>query len=149
MLELTTPVRPRPARTARLTWLAVAASLVLAVGCSSQSGAERNPSISASVDRSKDGSLQGVTVTGSGFSANGPVLISALMAASGNDKSPYLEETIQADGSGKIKWEKKPIPCPQSDYGTGSWTRITARDTNSGISGSALLTPGGAPDCHS
>lgn len=147
MLDSTTPVRPRPTR---LAWLAVAASLVLAVGCSSSSTTSAtNPSISAKADRSKDGALQKLTVTGSHFSPNGPVLITTLMAATGPDMSPYVEDTVQADASGKIKWEKTPPPCPKSDFGKGSWTLVTARDTNSGIAGSAALNGGNAPDCTS
>lgn len=144
MLDSTTPVRLRPAR---LAWLAVTASLLLAVGCSSSASVATNPSISAKADRSKDGMLQKLTVTGKGFSPNGPVLVTTLMAASGPDASPYVEDTIQADASGKIHWEKTPPPCPQSDYGKGSWTLVTARDTNSGISGSATLNGGTTPDC--
>lgn len=145
MFHSTTSVRPRPAR---MVLLATSAALVLAVGCSSSATVPTNPSISVSQDRSKDGSLQGLTVTGDGFSPNGTVLVTTLMAASGPDTSPYVEETIQADGSGKIKWEKKPVPCPQAgDYGKGSWTSVVARDANSGISAAETLNPGNTPDC--
>jgi hypothetical protein len=129
-------------------WLAAAAALVLAVGCSSSTSSGTNPSISAKSDRSKDGVLQGLTVTGKHFTPNGMVLVTTLMAASGANASPYVEETIQADANGKIKWEKKPVPCPQTgDYGKGSWTSVVARDTTSGISDARTLDPGSTPDC--
>lgn len=135
-------------RSVRATWLAAAAALVLAAGCSSSTSAGTNPSISAKADRSSDGALQGLTVTGSHFSPNGMVLVTTLMAASGPNTSPYVEETIQADGSGKIRWEKKPLPCPQTgDYGKGSWTSVTARDATSGISDARTLNAGNTPDC--
>jgi hypothetical protein len=134
-------------RLARTLWLP-AAALVVAVGCSSQSGTTGNPHISAKAQRSSSGMLEGLTVKGSGFTPNGQVLINTLMAASGPDTGPYVEETVQADAKGKLTWVKKPVPCPQpADYGKGSYVLVTARDTTSGISGSATLNPGSQPDC--
>ncbi|MDP1807445.1 MAG: hypothetical protein Q8K72_19870, partial [Acidimicrobiales bacterium] len=62
--------------------------------------------------------------------------------------SQYVEETIQADGNGRITYERQPLPCPQAtDYGSGSWTWVAARDMASGISASRPLTPGSTADC--
>jgi hypothetical protein len=132
----------------RLLCIPAVALLLLAVGCSSSSGTNGIPHISAKAERSSDGMLEGLTVKGGGFSPNGQVLVNALMAASGPDTGPYVEETVQADANGKLNWVKKPVPCPQpADYGKGSYVLVTARDMTSGISGSATLNPGNAPDC--
>jgi hypothetical protein len=129
-----------------MLWLATTAALVLAAGCSSSSPGD--PSISAKADRSSGGSLQGLKVQGQGFTPNGFVLVTALLAGSGPDVSPYVEETVQADADGKFTYERKPLHCPQpADYGKGSWTSVVARDASSGISGSATLDPGREPDC--
>ena len=134
-------------RPARLLWLS-AAALVVAVGCSSQSGTTGDPRISAKEDRSSSGMLEGLTVKGHGFTPNTQVLVTTLMAASGPDTGPYVEETVQADANGKLTWTKKPVPCPQpADYGKGSYVLVTARDMTSGISGSDSIHPGNTPDC--
>ena len=93
--------------------------------------------------------MEKLTVEGKGFTANGTVLVSAVMAATGGNARPYVEEEVQADGEGKIRWERQPVPCPQpADYERGSWVSVVARDMTSGISGSELLEPGGEPDCR-
>jgi hypothetical protein len=123
------------------------ALLLLAAGCSSnvQGG---DPKISAKATRSKAGALEALTVTGSHFTPNGQVHITLLLAGGPTNASPYVEEDIKADSNGKIRYEKRPVPCPSTaDYGQGSFTLVTARDTGSGISGSRVLDPGGAPDC--
>lgn len=123
--------------------------LLLAVGCSSDSSSLGDPSISAEETRGAGGKMEGLTVEGKGFTPNGPVLITALMAASGGNASPYVEEQVQADGAGKIRYERRPVPCPQpADYERGSWVSVIARDMTSGISGSDQLDPGQEPDCR-
>jgi hypothetical protein len=121
--------------------------LLLAVGCGDNLKDEFK--VSAKEDRGSSGMLEGLTVDGKGFTANGTVLVTLLMSATGGNTGPYLEEQVQADGSGKFKYEKRPVPCPQpSDYQSGSYTLFVARDQQSGISGSAQLHPGGQPDCR-
>ncbi|MDQ3640377.1 MAG: hypothetical protein M3450_02615 [Actinomycetota bacterium] len=90
-----------------------------------------------------------MTLKGKGFTPNGQVLVTAVMAASGGNASPYVEQEVRADASGEIRWEGRPVPCPQpADYERGSWVRVIARDMTSGISGSELLEPGNEPDCR-
>jgi hypothetical protein len=134
--------RPGPIR---LLWVPAVAVLLLAVGC--QTSSNGDPSISAKADRSSAGVLEGLKVQGKRFTPNGQVLVTALMAASGPIATPYVEETVQADANGKLTYERKPLNCPQGDYGHGSWITVTARDMTSGISGSATLDPGNQPDC--
>jgi hypothetical protein len=137
----------RGSRFTRVLGTSGIALLLLAAGCSSdvQNG---NPQISAKETRSSAGALEALTVTGKRFTPNGMVHITVLLAGGATDASPYHEEDIQADADGKIRYEKRPVPCPQpADYGQGSWTLVTARDTSSGISGSRVLSPGGVPDC--
>jgi hypothetical protein len=123
------------------------ALLLLAAGCSSEVK-NGDPTIHAKETRDKSGALQALTVTGKRFAPNGDVHITLLLAGGPSDASPYVEEDIKANGSGEINYTKRPVPCPQpADYGQGSYTLVTARDTASGISGSAVLNPGGAPDC--
>jgi hypothetical protein len=140
--------RRHGSRVARALGLSSIALLLVAAGCSSDTGQQRDPSISAKEDRNSAGMLEGLTVTGKHFTPSGTVLMTVLMAASGPNASPYFEEEIQADASGNIKYEKRPVPCPQTpDYKSGSWTLVTARDMSSGISGSDSLHPGSTPDC--
>ncbi len=123
------------------------ALLLLAAGCSSD---VRNgdPQITAKQSRGASGALEALTVTGKRFAPNGQVHITLLLAGGPANASPYVEEDIQADSNGNIRFEKRPVPCPKSaDYGKGSFTLVTARDTASGISGSRSLSPGAAPDC--
>ena len=127
---------------------AAVALLVLAAGCG-QEATGGDPKISADDDRGAGGALEGLTVEGSNFTPNGEVLVTVLLVGNGPNPSQYIEETIQADNDGEIQYERQPLPCPQAtDYGSGSWTWVTARDMASGISGSTPLTPGGTPDCQ-
>lgn len=137
----------RATRFTRVLGASSVALLLLAAGCSSDvTGGD--PKISAKQDRSKAGALEALTVTGSHFTPNGQVHITLLLAGGPTNASPYVEEDIQADSAGKIRYEKRPVPCPTvTDYGQGSFTLVTARDTSSGISGSRVLNPGGTPDC--
>lgn len=129
--------------------LSTIALLVLAVGCSTQSSSPGDPSISAKEDRGSGGRLDGLTVEGKGFTSNGTVLVTLLMAATGGNASPYVEEEVQADGEGEFRFERQPVPCPQpADYQSGSWVSVIARDMTSGISGSDRLGPGQEPDCR-
>ncbi len=126
---------------------AAVALLVLAAGCG-QEATSGDPKISVDDDRGAGGALEGLTVTGSRFSSNGQVLITVLLVGNGPNPSQYVEETIQADAGGKITYERTPVPCPQAtEYGSGSWTWVTARDMTSGISASRPLTPGSTADC--
>lgn len=140
----------RSARFTKLLGASALALLLVGAGCSSSdSEVAENPTISADEDRTEGGSLEALTVTGDGFTANGEVLVTVLMAASGPNSAPYIEETITADGEGEIRYEKRPMPCPQATgYETGSWTLVVARDMASGISGSDRLSPGAEPDCR-
>ena len=123
------------------------ALLLLTAACSDSDPTD--PRISADEDRSAAGSLEALTVTGNGFTPNGDVLVTLLMAGSGTNASPYVEETVKADGDGELNYERRPVPCPQEGgYGTGVWTSVTARDMTTGISGSDQLSPGGEPDCR-
>lgn len=123
------------------------AVLLVTAACSTSDPTD--PRISADVDRSSAGTLEGLTVTGNGFTPSGPVLVTLLMAGTGANSSPYVEETINADADGKINFERRPVPCPQaSGYGDGVWTVVSARDMTTGISGSDQLERDGAgPDC--
>jgi hypothetical protein len=128
-----------------------AALLLLTVGCKSTSaGNTTNPSISLKENRSSAGVLQGVKVTGHHFTPNGAVHITALLAASGSDGEPYVEEDIKADAKGDITYDRQPLKCPEpADYGKGSWISLSARDTTSGIADTALFHAGRQPDCGS
>lgn len=123
------------------------ALLLLTAACSSDVK-NGDPKISTKETRSKAGALEALTVTGQHFTPSGQVHVTLLLAGGAANASPYVEEDIQADSNGKIRYEKRPVPCPSTaDYGQGSFTLVTARDTASGISGSRVLTPGGTPDC--
>jgi len=137
----------RSARFSKVLATSGIALLLVAAGCSSEV-TNGDPLINAKQDRSSAGQLEGLTVTGKRFTPNGPVHMTVLMAGGSTNASPYFEEDIQADANGHIRYEKRPVPCPTTgDYGQGSWTLVTARDTNSGISGSRVLNPGTTPDC--
>jgi hypothetical protein len=121
--------------------------MILGAGCG-QEVTGGDPKISADVDRSSSGALEGLKVKGSHFTSNGEVLVTVLLVGNGPNPSQYVEEKIQADADGKIDYERRPLPCPQAGgYGSGSWTWVTARDSASGIAGSRPLTPGSTPDC--
>ena len=123
------------------------ALLLLTAACSNSDPTD--PRISADEDRSSAGSLDALTVKGKGFTPNGDVLVTVLMAGSGANASPYVEETVKADGDGELNYERRPVPCPRDGgYGTGVWTVVSARDMTTGISGSDQLSPGGEPDCR-
>lgn len=124
------------------------ALLVLGAGCSSDTTGG-DPKISADADRTSGGALEGLTVKGSKFTPNGEVLVQVLLVGDGPSPSQYIEEKIQADGNGKINFERRPLPCPTATgYGAGHWTWVSARDTGTGISSSEPLNGGSAPDCN-
>jgi hypothetical protein len=142
------PTRRQRAAVARVLRFCGIALFLLAAACGNNS-AERDPNISADDERSEGGALQALTVEGKDFTPNGPVLVTVVMAATGGNASPYVEETIQADGEGRITYERRPVPCPQPvDYERGSWINVVARDMTTGISGSDRLDPGREPDCR-
>ena len=135
------------ARVIRVLRGSAVALLLVTAACSNSEPTD--PQISADEDRSSAGSLEALTVTGKGFSPNGDVLVTFLMAGSSGNVSPYVEETIKADGDGEINFERRPVPCPrEGGYGTGKWTLVSARDVTTGISGSDQLSGGGEPDCR-
>lgn len=139
--------RRRNSRCIRVLGTSGVALLLLTTGCATKTQGG-DPSIRAKADRTKAGALEALTVNGKGFTPNGPVHVTLLLAGGSSNASPYVEEDIQADADGKIRFEKRPVTCPQpANYGQGSWTTVVARDTASGISGSAVLDPGAAPDC--
>ena len=124
------------------------AVLLLGGACASDSSVNYNPRISADADRTSGGALEKLTVKGKHFSPNGTVLVTVAMAATGGNAGPYVEEQVQADGDGKILYERQPMKCPEpKDYERGSFTLVIARDMATGISGSVPLDPGGEPDC--
>ena len=138
----------RGTRVTRMLWVTGVVLSLMAAGCQ-QNTSTGDPTISADADRGSTGNLEALTVKGKRFTPNAPVLITLLMAASGGNVNPYVEETIQADSDGKIKFEKRPPSCPQPvDYDRGSFTLVIARDMTSGISSSEVLDPGGQPDCR-
>ena len=140
--------RRRRSGVSRVLRLCGIGSLLVATSCG-YSHTPGDPAISADVDRSSQGVLEGLTVEGKSATPNGPVLITLVMAASGGNASPYIEETIQADANGEFRYERRPPPCPQPlDYQRGSWTSVVARDMTSGISASEVLEPGVEPDCR-
>jgi hypothetical protein len=144
MIGSTSRHRSRVTRMLRGTAVAL---LLVAAACSNSEPTD--PRISADEDRSSAGSLEALTVTGEGFTPNGDVLVTVLMAGSGANASPYVEETIKADADGEINYERRPLPCPpEGGYGTGVWTVVSARDMTTGISGSDQLSGGGEPDCR-
>ncbi|MDQ4069377.1 MAG: hypothetical protein M3203_07905 [Actinomycetota bacterium] len=120
--------------------------LLLGAACGAY---EREFHITLEEDRGPNGSLQGVVVNGEGFTANGEVLVTYVLSATGGNTRPYVEQQVQADANGQFRQEARPVPCPQPpDYQYGSVTLIVARDMQSGISGSAQLEPGAEPDCR-
>jgi hypothetical protein len=134
-------------RARRVLGCSAVALLLLTAACSESEVTD--PRISADEERSAAGSLEALTVKGKGFTPNGDVLVTVLMAASGANASPYIEETVQADADGELTYERRPLPCPQaSGYGTGVWTLVSMRDQTTGISGSDQLSAGGEPDCR-
>lgn len=125
------------------------ALLLLAAGCSQSVTGAGDPSISVDDERSSTGSLEALKVEGKGFTPNGTVLVTFLMAATGGNASPYVEEQVSADAEGMIRFERRPVTCPQpANYERGSWISVIARDSSSGISGAAYLDPGREPDCR-
>ncbi len=141
---------PRNVRLNRVLWSGGISLLLLVTGCKSSSTALKNPSISVDVDRSSAGVMQGLTVTGKGFTPNAQAHVTAILAASGSNAAPYVEDDVTADAGGKIRYEQHPLKCPEPmDYGRGSWVSISVRDTTSGIADTKTLTPGNQPDCGS
>ena len=126
---------------------AIALVAVLAVACSEY---EKDFHVSLEEERGdNNGALQGLVVNGKGFTPNGRVLVTFVLSATGGTTNPYVEETINADGNGEFRLEKKPVPCPQPpDYRSGVYTLVVARDDSAGISGSATLEGGREPDCQ-
>ncbi len=105
--------------------------------------------ITVDEERGANGVLEAVVVNGEGFTANGEVLITYVLTATGGNTRPYVEQQVMADGNGDFRHEARPVPCPQpADYQSGSFTLIVARDVQSGISGAAQLEPGAEPDCR-
>src|SRR5919206_4803415 len=94
----------RPHVRSQVLRLAVVGLLLLAVGCGNNLKDEFR--ITAKEDRGSSGMLEGLTVTGKGFTPNAPVMITLLMSATGGNTGPYVEETIQADANGKFKYDK-------------------------------------------
>jgi hypothetical protein len=132
-------------RAIRLSGIALLLALT-AAACSDGPG---DFAIDVEEERGDNGALQGLVVDGSGFTPNGTVLITLVMSATGGNVNPYVEEQIQADGSGSFRFERRPPSCPQPvDYERGSWTLVVARDMTEGISGSEQLSPGAEPDCR-
>ena len=150
-LERTTmfgSTRRHGSRLARALCVPGIALLLAAAGCQ-DSKTEGDPQISADDDRGSGGNLEALTVKGKRYTPNGPVLVTVAMAASGGNASPYVEETVQADGNGEFQYERRPVPCPQpADYERGSFIMVVARDMTSGISSSRTLDPGAEPDCR-
>lgn len=146
MIDLTTRFGSRHGRA---LWCSAAALLLLATGCKTSSASSaKNPSISVDETRNSAGVLQGVKIHGSQFSANGPVHLTFLLAASGSQAEPYVEADTQADANGEFTFERRPLECPQpADYGHGSWIRVSARDTSSGIADTESFHAGREPDC--
>jgi hypothetical protein len=145
---MTDSTKRRGSRITKALGCSGVALLLFTSACSTPNNGD--PKISVDEDRSSAGALEGITVKGSHFTPNGDVLVTFLMAGSGANASPYVEESVKADAKGKIDYEKRPLACPQpGDYGRGSWISVTARDQTSGISGSRRLSAGGAPDCTS
>ena len=119
------------------------ALLLLAAGCGDTG--PRDPNISADEERSSSGTLEALTVEGNDFTPNGPVLVTVVMAATGGTASPYIEETIQADAEGKIRYERRPVPCPQpADYQRGTWINVIARDMSQVSAGRIAWSPEGS-----
>jgi hypothetical protein len=144
MIESTGRQAPRVRRVLSLCAVAL---LLVAAGCGSTG--PQDPNISADQERGSGGMLEALIVEGQDFTPNGPVLVTIVMATTGGNASPYVEETIQADASGEFRYEKRPVPCPQPvDYQRGSYINVIARDMTSGISGSDQLDPGTEPDCR-
>ncbi|MGH9265039.1 MAG: hypothetical protein ACRD1D_10150 [Acidimicrobiales bacterium] len=126
-----------------------AIALLLALGAAACSELEEDFAVDVEEERGAGGMLEGIVVDGSGFSPNGPVLITVVLSATGGNVRPYVEETIQADANGEFRFERRPLSCPQpADYESGSWTLVVARDMTEGISGSETLSPGTEPDCR-
>lgn len=125
------------------------ALLVLAAGCGTQT-VGGDPRISADADRGTSGAMEALTVQGSKFTPNGEVVVTVLLVGDGPNPSQLVEEKIQADGDGRIQFERQPLPCPTATgYGAGRWTWVSARDMSSGISSGRPITPGSSADCTS
>ncbi|HEX2118035.1 MAG TPA: hypothetical protein VHF91_02535 [Acidimicrobiales bacterium] len=121
----------------------------MALGAAACSDIEEDFALDVEEERTEAGSLEALIVDGSGFTPNGPVLVTLVLSATGGNARPYVEETIQADGNGEFRFERRPPSCPQpADYESGSWTLVVARDMTEGISGSETLSPGAEPDCR-
>ncbi len=126
-----------------------AIALLLALGVAACSDIEVDFALDVEEERGAGGMLEALIVDGSGFTPNGSVLVTVVLSATGGAVQPYVEETIQADGNGEFRFERRPVSCPQpADYESGSWTLVVARDMTEGISGSETLSPGAEPDCR-
>jgi len=140
--------RRHGSRLTRALYVPGMALLLTAAGCSDSTNTAGDPQISADADRTDGGKLETLTVKGKRYTPNGQVLVTVAAAATGGNANPYVEETVQADGSGKFEWKKQPVPCPQPvDYERASYIRVIARDMTGGISSSRVLDPGGQADC--
>lgn len=126
-----------------------AIALLLALGAAACSDDPGDFAVDVEEERGAGGVLEGLVVEGSGFTPNGPVLVTLVLSATGGNDRPYVEETIQADANGDFLFERRPPTCPQpANYESGSWTLVVARDMTEGISGSETLSPGAEPDCR-
>ena len=137
-----TPTKRHGWRGTRALRVSGVALLLLAAGCGGDSlSANGDPTIDAKEDRNSAGVLEGLTVDGKRFAANGQARVTLLLSG-----GAYVEEDITVGGDGKIKYEKRPVPCPQPAT-TGSYVLVTVRDMTGGISSSETLSPGAEPDC--
>ncbi len=56
-----------------------------------------------------------------------PPSLPFLMAATGGNASPYVEEQTSAEADGKIHLERRPVNWPQpANYERGSWISVIA-----------------------
>lgn len=137
-----TPTKRHGWRGTRALRVSGIALLLLGAACGGDSlSANGDPIINAKEDRNSAGVLEGLTVEGKRFASNGQARVTLLLSG-----GSYVEEDIAVGSDGKIKFEKRPVPCPQPAT-TGSFVLVTVRDMTGGISSSETLTPGKEADC--
>jgi hypothetical protein len=130
----------------RLLWLLGLALLSLGANCDTS----LNPSIQVQEERSPaTGTLQGITIDGSGFTPNGVVRISFFFRVLGGSAlQPSAAEEIRADSNGSFHFVRRPMRCPSLSQGQrASWISVVANDVTETVSRVKELHPGRESDC--
>ena len=136
------------------------AVLAVVVAVSTAGTCDGDPSVTPKMTivremRRPNGTLQAITVEGSGFTKNGTVRVNFLFRRLEGSAIPISVPTppaaeVTADANGSFRFQRDPMPCPNAavvEFTRGSWLTIIGSDAASSKFGSAEFTPGSESDC--